>query len=186
MTAAQRSSDEAARKLVVLLGEEPSHLWREAEHGEVAAGDEAGAQVNRRRFVVEGDFQVRRVVGGEHARQRRLARAELLIDRIEQDESLAATLWLEQDEPIGVGYGQRAQHHGVEDAERGGRRADPDRQRDDRNRRERWIAAEHPCRISEVLQERFDRGKATLIAVGLLHLIDAAERASRGGLRIAG
>ena len=186
MTAAQRSSGRSGRKLVVLLGEKPSHGRRDAEHGEVAAGDEAGAQVNWRRFVVERDFQKRRVVGGEHARQRRLALAQLLIDWIEQDEALAATLWLQQDEPAGVGYGQRAQHHGVEDAERGGRRADPDRQRDDRNRRERWIAAEHPCRISEVLQERFDRGEAALIAVGLLHLIDAAERAPCGGLRIAG
>ncbi len=126
---------------------------------------------------------MRRVVGGEQARQRRLARAELLIDRIEQEESLAATLWLEQDELIGVGYRQRAQHHGVEDAERGGRRADPDRQRDDRNRRERWLAAEHPCRISEVLQERFDHAEAEL----LLHVFadrgHIAEAQSRRTLR---
>src|SRR5262245_18447784 len=76
--------------LVVLLGEEPPHVRREAEHSEVAAGDKAGTQVNRNRFVLEGRFQVRQVVGGEQTQQRRLARAELFIDRIEQDESLAA------------------------------------------------------------------------------------------------
>src|SRR5580765_1424099 len=89
-TVARRSS----RKLVVLLNEKPAHGRRDSEHGEVTAGDEAGAQVAWRRFVVESHFQIRRVVGGEHARQRRLAIAQLLIDRIEHDEALAATLRL--------------------------------------------------------------------------------------------
>src|SRR5262245_42393957 len=57
------------RKLVILIGEEASHLWCDAEHGEVAAGNAAGAQVNGRWFVVESDFQIRRVADGKHARK---------------------------------------------------------------------------------------------------------------------
>ena len=104
---------------LVLLDEQPSHMSGESEHGEVAARDEAGLQVHRGRVPLERDFHVRDVVGGEQARQRRLARAQLLIDWIDDDESLPAALWLEQDEPIGIGDGQRAQHDGVEHAERG-------------------------------------------------------------------
>ena len=53
-----------------------------------------------------------------------------------------------------------------------------------RHRRKRPIAAEDPCCISDVLQPGFEGGKATLVPIGLLHLIDAAERASGRRLRI--
>ena len=56
-------------------------------------------------------------------------------------------------ESVGVGVRQRAEEHGVDDAEDGGVGADSDRQREHRRGNERRLVTQSPGSVDEVLPE---------------------------------
>ena len=91
---------------------------------------------------------------------------------------------MNQDETTRIGDRQRAQHHRVEDGEGGSRRADAEPEREHGNGGESRLAREGPPDVSHVLRELVEQAHAALIPVRLLHLIDPAERAARGGARV--
>ena len=80
----------------------------------------------------------------------------------------------------GFGVGERRQQNRVSDAEDRRRRADAERQREQRGRGEAGRPAEPAEGVSKVLLEGVDDGQAAAIAVSLLHLVDAAEVAAGG------
>ena len=174
----------ARRQLVIAVREKPPDRGRQPEHGEIVSRHQAGTDVHRCRVVVERQLEERRVVGGEDARQSGLSCAQLVVDRIEEDEAAVSTGRLNQDETTRIGHRQRAQHHRVEDGEGRSRRADAEPEREHGNGGESRLAREGPPDVSHVLRELVEQAHAALIPVRLLHLIDPAERAARGGARV--
>ena len=66
----------------------------------------------------------------------------------------------DHDEPIGIRVRQRAQQHGVEDAEDRGVRADAERQRHERDRREAGRAPQQPRGVAHVARQIDDQATA--------------------------
>ena len=70
----------------------------------------------------------------------------------------------ERHEAGGIGERQRPQEHRVDDAEDGGRRADAECERDDRDGAEAGVSRQQSQRIVDVLQHRLDAAQAPRVA----------------------
>ena len=172
----------AGAELIVLLGQQASCRRREAEDGEVIAGDGAGSKVGCV-GAIERHRHERIVVDGEKARQRVLTPSQLFEDWIEQDPALALMLRHELDETIGLRNRQGPQHDGIQHAEDGRRGANPERERRDGRRGEARTPAQRARRVSEILQEAVDEREPALIAIRFFHLFDSAKFTARGRAR---
>jgi hypothetical protein len=80
-----------------------------------------------------------------------IVEAERDADAARQVEALCPVLKV--DQPIGIGIGQRVEHHALHDGEDGGIGADGERQGQDRCRRERRTAYEPPRRVPNLLPQ---------------------------------
>src|SRR5439155_1697565 len=74
-----------AGDLVVTLRKQSAVRGREAQHGEIAAGHEAAADIGRTDGAGERHLEKRRAADGEHARERVLPPAQLFEDGVEED-----------------------------------------------------------------------------------------------------
>ena len=124
------------------------------------------------------------IVRGEQTLERRLAKTELLEHRVDEDETTAEALRLEQHEALRIGDGHRPKHDCIEDAERRRRGAYPQPERQHRNDREAGVPAEHPGAVPQVLDEGVEKGEAALIAIRLFHAFDGAESPAGGSASI--
>ena len=80
--------------------------------------------------------------------------------------------------------GQRSQAHGIHDLEDGGRRADAEREREDRDECESRAPAQQPGGVAQVLRESGEPDAAVQIPGDLLHDHDVAELAAGRGFRL--
>ena len=87
----------------------------------------------------------------------------------------------ERHQPIVLRIRQAAKQKTIDDAENGSRRADSERERENRDECERRTFREHAKGESEIENERIDEGNAALIAIGFFCLFDAAEFALCSG-----
>ena len=58
---------------------------------------------------------------------------------------------------LGFRIGERLDQHSVHDAENCRRRADSERERQNRSDAEGWIQAQHSCRVTDLLQHAFHK-----------------------------
>ena len=89
----------------------------------------------------------------------------------------------DRDEPFRVAVRQRLQQHRVDGREDGGRRADPEREREDGRRREGAVLDQRADREADVLPRVAEPWRDPDVAGALLRQLDVAERAAR---RVAG
>ena len=80
-----------------------------------------------------------------------------------------------------IGDRQGAKTHGVHDLEERRVRADPEREREDRDQREAGIAAEETQRVAHVLRGVLEPASAPDVARRFLDLREVAQLAARGG-----
>src|SRR4030095_16935242 len=86
----------------------------------------------------------------------------------------------ETREPIAMRIRQRTKQQGVDDAEDRRRRPDPEREREDGDRGEAGRAPQPPPRVADVLSQVVEPSEPTSIAVQVLQMRRAADRAASG------
>ena len=90
----------------------------------------------------------------------------------------------QRDDAVGIRVGQRIEQDGVDDAEHGGVRADPERHHENANQRRATIPAQGPYGVAGILQRGFEQGNAAAIAIGLFHGFDATQLDERASARL--
>ena len=83
------------------------------------------------------------------------------------------------DEAIRVAIRQRAEEHGVHDAEDRGVGADAEREGEHRDGGEALVATHVAQAVPDVADQTLERGHPALVALGLLHGLDGAEAPER-------
>jgi hypothetical protein len=74
-------------------------------------------------------------------------------------------------------------YRAVHEAEHGGRRADADREREERHQREPGAAADEARAVADVPHDGFDEREHAAVAIGVLHRLDGPEAFEGGGAR---
>jgi hypothetical protein len=172
-----------AAGLVLVAAERAAEERADGESLEEAVGHELA------------DHQLRVVAGqreaGAHVRAHRQegARPRLPVEEVQRRRPCAAdvaavVMLVEHQQAVRIGVRQRAQEHGVDDAEHPGVGADPQRQGDHGGRGQAGAPAEHAERLPQVLQEGVERDPDVRVAGALAHQQRVAEglAGARAGL----
>ena len=133
---------------------------------EAAAREEALGEVG---FTSAREVEVHVGACGGTREELVLPRADLFPDRVGPGAAVQAR------QPPGLVHRKRAQDEGVHYREDRGVRADPERERCDRDEREGLALAQAAPPVAQVLQEVGDETRATRVAAALFRSFDAAE-----------
>src|SRR6185436_14789006 len=174
---------------VVAGGEEPAGLGPYTEQVEEAAAD---PQALGRLCLAAAREVERRPAEGECAREGVLAIADLLPDRVRQARPPVREVppgallrhRRDLDQLFRPYHGQRLQPHGVDHLEDRRVRADPDREREDRDGGESRLPQEQARGVAQILAEPLEPRPAPHLARHFLDRRDVAELAPRGGARL--
>ena len=164
--------DEVAAWLILVRREHATGERSRAEHVEVVRRH-APADHSLRAARV-GQIEVRELLGGEpFERGDAGVRVDVVADRHARRQALER--FADDEEALRLEERNRPQHHGVHGAENGGGPADPERQREDRDRRKAGIFQKLTNGEADVLPELVQILRALHVAV------PSCSEASQGG-----